>query len=247
MYSARSSCAKEQGNVLFLILIAVALFAALSYAVTSSTRSSGTGVSKDKARANAAAIIQYTSSIKTAVDRLRISAGCNETTLDFRNPIYMRNNGSLVMLPNVTAPPQCRLFSSDGGNMIPIVQGLDSLDLESASITNPTAVKIGHASLQVMQIKGVGTDAAVGVTSANDLVFRIDGLNNDTCLAINDILGIDNPGGILPESINTGPTVGTYTNGSLSGNFIKEGPEINGKATFCYGAVPVYMHVLLER
>ena len=50
---------REEGNVLFLILIAVVLFAALSYAVTSSTRSGGGSVSKDKAKSYAAAIVQH--------------------------------------------------------------------------------------------------------------------------------------------------------------------------------------------
>jgi hypothetical protein len=57
----------RSGNVLFLILIAVALFAALSYAVTSSSRSSGAQIGADQARIMAAEIRQYASSIEQAI------------------------------------------------------------------------------------------------------------------------------------------------------------------------------------
>ena len=49
---------KESGNVLFLILIAVALFAALSYAATKSNQS-GTNVTKERTQTEAAQILQY--------------------------------------------------------------------------------------------------------------------------------------------------------------------------------------------
>lgn len=60
----------ESGNVLFLILIAVALFAALSYAVTKSTRSGGGSTEKEKATLSSAAMTQYPTALRTAIIRM---------------------------------------------------------------------------------------------------------------------------------------------------------------------------------
>lgn len=73
----------ERGNALFLILIAVALFAALSYAVTQSGRGSG-GVDRETALIAAAQITQYPASLRTTVTRMVIT-GTDVTDLDFTN------------------------------------------------------------------------------------------------------------------------------------------------------------------
>ena len=69
MYRANNS-----GNVLFLILIAVALFAALSYAVTNSGRTGGgQALSRDQAKIKASELLQYASYIQQTMTRLSYS------------------------------------------------------------------------------------------------------------------------------------------------------------------------------
>lgn len=82
----------EKGNVLFLILIAVALFAALSYAVTSSTRGSGSA-SKETNQLNAASIVQTGSAMQTAVMRMSIG-GVGVSSLLFTPPSDFAANTS---------------------------------------------------------------------------------------------------------------------------------------------------------
>lgn len=62
---------EENGNVLFLILIAVALFGALSYAVTRTTQGSGSGVDKEKQKLEVAEMQQQVSQIKFAIMRMQ--------------------------------------------------------------------------------------------------------------------------------------------------------------------------------
>lgn len=76
----------QNGNVLFLILIAVVLFAALSYAVTQSSRGSG-NASKEKLSLDIAALNNQIASLRTAYTRTYISEG----TI----PLLSTNSGEL--------------------------------------------------------------------------------------------------------------------------------------------------------
>lgn len=76
----------NSGNVLFLILVAVALFAALSYAVTQSTRAGGGSADKEKLTTDSASIIQYPVSLQTAVTRQIIANGTDASNLLFDAP-----------------------------------------------------------------------------------------------------------------------------------------------------------------
>lgn len=74
----------QRGNVLFLILIAVALFAALSYAVTQSSRSGGDS-GRETTILNSAQLSQYPNSIRTAVLR-QIIDGVAVDAVRFNSP-----------------------------------------------------------------------------------------------------------------------------------------------------------------
>ena len=74
----------SSGNVLFLILIAVVLFAALSYAVTSSSRSSG-NVDKEKNELAISNLMQQLTLLDQSIMRLKILNKCTDKEISFEN------------------------------------------------------------------------------------------------------------------------------------------------------------------
>ena len=90
---------QEQGNALFLILIAVVLFAALSYAVTQSGRSGG-DANKEQTILNAAQWMQHGAMVRATVQRMVLTGtapaniGLNCTTGE--NCVFAPEGGGIV-------------------------------------------------------------------------------------------------------------------------------------------------------
>ena len=72
--------------MLFLILIAVALFAALSYAVTQSSRSGSGDANSEKSLVSGAEVTQYPAGVRTAIVRMVISNNISVDQLYFDDP-----------------------------------------------------------------------------------------------------------------------------------------------------------------
>lgn len=216
----------QSGNVLFLILIAVALFAALSYAVTRSTRSGGSA-KKEQLRTTAASILDFAATMRTAMMRMKVSNGCADNQFDFSNGVYKLADGQFLNVANSNAPANgtCKLFAATGGGVAPVLFSPTYFDFSPGYDATP-----GHSFVRTAQVAREGTDSP-GSANSNELLMSIMYLKKDLCMAINDLAGIPNPSGAPPN----GPVRydGDYVNGDMSGNTLYNDAAITGRSTFC--------------
>lgn len=159
---------QQQGNVLFLILIAVALFAALSYAVTKST-SGGGNANKETALLDAASLTQFGAGISTAIMRMKIN-GTHETDLCF----YSGSNHADYNHASCSNDDNNIFHSSGGGISYQTVPS----GLNDGSEWEFTA-SIG--------VTGLGID---GGNPGTDLVMILRDITLDICNSINDNIGV---------------------------------------------------------
>jgi len=168
----------ENGNALFLILIAVALFAALSYAVTQSGRGSG-DVDKERAVIDAAQITQYAAHVHSTVQRM-VLTGANSAELLFgsmdtgSNAVFAPEGGGAVFQVPQTgwcvSPCGAGPFSGWGydaatspGGYIPWpVAGIGSSTAETNMWLGPLRIDICEA---------IDTGLGLGVPPATDNSF----------------------------------------------------------------------------
>lgn len=216
---------RQSGNVLFLILIAVVLFAALSYAVSGSSRTNSGNISDEKADLVVSQLRNYSASLKTGFDRLRIGS-CSLEEISFENSTFKNFNGTLASVTNSAAPPDghCNIFDSRGGNVIPQIISDGIFKNAPSSCSSSTSALPGHSLIRLYPFKDQGT-------AANDVYLQIGGINNKICERINDTA--------LGQKLI--PTVSAATSPSYSGNNIDTAltadpgaePLIVGKQEFC--------------
>lgn len=225
----------ENGNALFLILIAVALFAALSYAITTSGRGGG-GIDREKAEISAARIIQFAGQLENTIQKLQIINGCSDTELNFDNGVYAGyTNGSL--------DSPCSLFHSSGG-------GLSMPDFrQELGYGNEIGLTYISGSNEVT---GIGTTCSAPSCSDLVVLIRLLAANPASlviCNGVNSRFGIVSSSPPEDANIHVGTLfTGTY---SASSNIQDTGNFLLGQRTGCLREGPagnyfVY-HVLKAR
>jgi len=216
---------RHRGNILFLILLAVVLFAALAYAVTSSMRGGGKDAGNEKASTQASSLLNYFTEMSSAVQRMMLTGNVKDYELNFyyqkvSNFIYGGNDNS-----NCTES-RCRVFDPAGGS----VTGRDlSPFVRSPSTSVADTVNTGR--IIYVNIPGVGT-------SAPDVVMFVGGVTEKICNDINARFGYNGPiyNSTYPSNgstimyqfaIPTGPIPDTGM------NFTGLPPEAISAGTFC--------------
>lgn len=248
----------EKGNILFLILLAVVLFAALSYAVTQSLRGGGQGASNETNLVSSASLTSYPVGVRAAILRMTVG-GTDVTTLRFDPP-------SVFAIGITTSALQAlNVFHPSGGGAV------FSLIPSNALVTPSTTASWVFNSLN--EINGIGTSSASTGASApgNDLIAFADGLTSGLCQKINTELGVSTipvltaaqtttitaqqnvflNDGTTANTTNLGLIASSTANDNLKDNATASSGVMANKPFLCVqnGASGSYLyyHVLVER
>lgn len=175
------------GSALFIILIAVLLFAALTYAITSSSRSKG-DVNKERTQLEAARMVSYVGTLRSTVHRMVLAQGIPAESLMYNNDLYKTNAGALIYPMGTPADPSRYVFHPSGGNLTP--QNFPSI---SAVCTNSACdsggqILAGDAIVLWVQADGVGS-------AAPDIAIMFNNPTRDACIAFNKGFGVPTPSG----------------------------------------------------
>lgn len=235
---------KDEGNVLFLILIAVALFAALSYAVTSSTRSGG-NASSETTLISTAQITQFPASIGMAVVRMTMT-GTGVDEVRFNTPPDFGNLPPLALATGV--------FHPLGG-------GATAVKAPGDIMTSGAATDwVFNADLEIPEI-------GLGGAGGNDLIAYLIGVKQGICDKLNVEYGVTAVGDGIPITADLsasyavsmvdpdGAGVGDYTFQTTDMPDIDDVPVGNvfaGQPFGCFenvaaSGVYVYYHIVSER
>ncbi len=177
---ARLSEKKQHGGAIVWILVMVALFAALNFAITKGTRSGGASISKEQAALAATEILAYAEAMKRAVQTLQIN-GCSDTEVSFENPVVAGYEHT---------PParnECKIFHPDGGGINYLGPEEDWLDGVN---TGKTVYKSWYANennavSRLGKPLGSGGVCVSGIADCNELMIGIPYIKKEICIAIN--------------------------------------------------------------
>ncbi len=201
----------QTGSAFIIILIAIAMFAALSYAVSQGGSISQSTLTKEQAKLAAREITSYADTVAKAVHKLRL-AGCTETQISFEIP---NPPGGWAANGGAPADKSCTVFNINGGKV-------QYTPIETQWLYNTTTT--------VWWPNGETAVTNIG-TASPELILWARNLKRDVCDEINNLQSLT---GAMTETVGTHTTnfAGTY---ALVANGIGDdvGTAYLGKSTGC--------------
>lgn len=173
-----------------MILLAVAMFAALSFAITQSSRGSG-GVEREETLLSTSQAIQNIQLLRNAIIRMQLFTDI--TDIEFCDGAS--NSCGLFEDPFCTSGTDC-LFANEGGDISPPAESIFA-PLRADNTT--TFIIVKTASMFAVNMDGIGT-------AATDIVMMTQnaGITEEACRIFNQNLGL-------------GSSIATNTNDNTDG------------------------------
>ncbi len=236
----------QKGSALFIILVGVMLFAALSYTVAQMMRGGNVSIiSEEKARLFADEVLNYARALRQSVQNVKIN-GCSEMNISFENVVLTGYEHTPVVTDN------CKVFHEAGGAVNYLTPAADWLDMRYT----PAPPLRGQWYFPANTcVPGTGSALANCQSDSTDneaLVAVLPFMRKEVCVAINNIVGVTNIGNSPPPVAYTGVAAPPKFTGTLAdGTSIDTGSKMSGCFEGDGGSVPTgtyhFYQVLLPR
>ena len=200
----------QNGNVVFILLVAVGLFAALSTAIFSGVGAVNDNRDKDELRLQATELIQYGAKVRRTIERLQAINGCSDNQLSFENPQV--DNATIWNYANPREPAdgRCHVFGKNGGQISYFVLP-DTFIGKETDASSPYAGSFAKAAYPLFSAT-TSYEAPDGTGHKAEIMMIISFLDGALCDAIN-----------AERDVETGHVVDLFFNHPL-GPYVTRGP-----------------------
>ncbi len=204
----------QRGNVFFLILLGIAMFAMVSMAIMQSTRG-GKDITREKSRLLAETIMRYGREAKDATTRI-YQKGVSEADIRFAHPKMAADYGA------ITDNPTNQMFADEGGGLPYTIPPADAV----AAATN-------------WEIYGTSAIPQVGSALA-DLVLVLPNVKPSICQQINALNGYAEEDAIPTDSNVDGQCIASANASDRFTGTFATGGAIHAPGTTGFLTVPAY-------
>lgn len=245
----------QSGNALWFILVAIALLAALTFALTQNSSKTSDNLSTEQARIVAQQTMRDFNEYTQGIQKLTSMHNCSESQISFENTFI--DPGSIYFNPKSPLDHRCHMFLPEGAGLVRRSAPAGLLDRsKTAGDTRWTVV--GNLS-----VNGVGPekeDESTCATNCAEMVMGTQYIDPEVCRQYNQLLKL-NSGQPVAGGGNVDWTtyyVGEFSNGTGGSEKIYEGSgdensKLYGITSACFYTMQgsyrnhqIY-HVLIER